>query len=162
MGGEFAQEREWNHDHSLDWHLLGDPLHRGVQLVIRDLNGLYRGIKALHELDCEAEGFQWIDAGDADQSTLSYLRRGRDPDEFAVIVCNFTPVPRHHYRLGVPRPGLYRERFNSDALPYGGSGLGNAGAAATTPDPAHGQAQSLTLTLPPLATLIFTPASGSG
>src|SRR5262249_19026677 len=105
MGGEFAQEREWNHDRSLDWHLLGDPLHRGIQLVVRDLNGLYRGLKALHELDCDADGFQWIDAGDADQSTLSYLRRARDPHDVAVIVCNFTPVPRHHYRIGVPFSG---------------------------------------------------------
>ena len=162
MGGEFAQEREWNHDRSLDWHLLGDPLHRGVQLALRDLNGLYRGLKALHEQDCEADGFHWLDAGDAEQSTLSYLRRARDPNDFAVVVCNFTPVPRQHYRIGVPHPGLYRERFNSDALPYGGSGLGNAGAVATTPEPSHGHAQSLSLTLPPLSTLIFTPASRSG
>ncbi len=155
MGGEFAQEREWNHDRSLDWHLLGDPMHRGVQLAVRDLNRLYRELRALHELDTEAEGFQWIDANDADQSTLSYLRRGRDPHAVAVVVCNFTPVPRLGYRIGVPHGGLYRERFNSDALEYGGSGLGNSGAAIAEPQPSHGHPFSLRLTLPPLATLVF-------
>ncbi|HEX7968590.1 MAG TPA: 1,4-alpha-glucan branching protein GlgB [Stellaceae bacterium] len=162
MGGEFAQEREWNHDTSLDWHLLGDPLHHGVQMAVRDLNRLYREVPALHELDTEPDGFQWIDAGDAEQSTLSYIRRGRDPHELAAIVCNFTPVPRHLYRIGVPRAGLWRERFNSDALDYGGSGLGNAGAARAETHPAHGHAQSLVLTLPPLATLVFTHEAGSG
>jgi 1,4-alpha-glucan branching enzyme len=162
MGGEFAQEREWNHDTSLDWHLLADPLHRGVQLVVRDLNRLYRELPALHELDTEPEGFQWIDAGDAAQSTLSYMRRSRDPHELAVVVANFTPVPRHDYRIGVPRGGLYRERFNSDALDYGGSGLGNAGAVEAEAHPAHGHAHSLVLTLPPLATLVFTHEPGSG
>src|SRR6185312_10865191 len=122
MGGEFAQEREWNHDRSLDWHLLADPMHRGVQMVVRDLNRLYRAITALHQLDCEPDGFAWIDAGDAEQSTLSYLRRGRDPHELALIVCNFTPVPRFGFLVGSPRGGRWRERFNSDALDYGGSG----------------------------------------
>jgi 1,4-alpha-glucan branching enzyme len=162
MGGEFAQEREWNHDTGLDWHLLGDPLHRGVQLVVRDLNRLYRELPALHELDAEADGFQWIDAGDAEQSTLAYTRCSRDPHELAVVVANFTPVPRHGYRVGVPRGGLYRERFNSDALDYGGSGLGNAGAVQAEAHPAHGHAQSLVLTLPPLATLVFTHEPGNG
>jgi 1,4-alpha-glucan branching enzyme len=162
MGGELAQEREWNHDSSLDWHLLADPLHRGVQLVVRDLNGLYRELAVLHELDCEAGGFQWIEAGDAAQSTLAYIRRGRDPHELAVIVANFTPVPRHDYRVGVPQGGLYRERFNSDAVEYGGSGLGNAGAVVAEAHAAHGQAHSLVLTLPPLATLVFTREPGSG
>jgi 1,4-alpha-glucan branching enzyme len=162
MGGEFAQEREWNHDQSLDWHLLADPLHRGVQLVVRDLNRLYRELAALHELDTEAGGFQWIEAGDADQSTLAYMRRGNDPHELAVIVANFTPVPRHHYRIGVPRGGLYRERVNSDAVEYGGSGLGNAGAVQAEAHPSHGHAHSLVLTLPPLATVIFTREAGTG
>ncbi len=162
MGGEFAQQREWNHDTSLDWHLLGDPLHRGVQRAVRDLNRLYRELPALHELDTEPDGFQWIDAGDAEQSTLAYMRRSRDPHELAVVVANFTPVPRHDYRIGVPRGGLYRERFNSDAFDYGGSGLGNAGAVRAQAHPAHGQAHSLVLTLPPLATLLFTHEPGSG
>ena len=162
MGGEFAQQREWNHDTSLDWHLLGDPLHRGVQRAVRDLNRLYRELPALHELDTEPDGFQWIDAGDAEQSTLAYMRRSRDPHELAVVVANFTPVPRHDYRIGVPRGGLYRERFNSDAFDYGGSGLGNAGAVRAQAHPAHGHAHSLVLTLPPLATLLFTHEPGSG
>ena len=162
MGGEFAQQREWNHDTSLDWHLLGDPLHRGVQRAVRDLNRLYRELPALHELDTEPDGFQWIDAGDAEQSTLAYMRRSRDPHELAVVVANFTPVPRHDYRIGVPHGGLYRERFNSDAFDYGGSGLGNAGAVRAQAHPAHGQAHSLVLTLPPLATLLFTHEPGSG
>jgi len=162
MGGELAQEREWNHDTSLDWHLLGDPLHRGVQSVVRDLNRLYRELPALHELDAEPEGFQWIDAGDAEQSTLSYMRRSRDPHELVVVVANFTPVPRHGYRIGVPRSGLYRERFNSDARDYGGSGLGNAGAVQAEAHPAHGHDHSLVLTLPPLATLMLTHEPGTG
>jgi 1,4-alpha-glucan branching enzyme len=162
MGGEFAQEREWNHDRSLDWHLLADPMHRGVQLVLRDLNGLYTSLKALHELDTDPDGFQWIDAGDAQQSTLSYIRRGRDPDDVVVILANFTPVPRLDYRLGVPRGGRWQERFNSDALEYGGSGLGNAGLVVTEPHPSHGHPQSLRLTLPPLATLILVYERGSG
>jgi len=162
MGGEFAQQREWNHDTGLDWHLLGDPLHRGVQRAVRDLNRLYRELPALHELDTEPDGFQWIDAGDAEQSTLAYRRRSRDPHELAVIVANFTPVPRHDYRIGVPRGGLYRECFNSDALDYGGSGLGNAGAVQAQAHPAHGHAHSLVLTLPPLATLVFAHEPGSG
>jgi 1,4-alpha-glucan branching enzyme len=161
MGGELAQEREWNHDTSLDWHLLADPMHRGVQHVVRDLNQLYRSLPALHLLDTEPEGFQWIEAGDAAQSTLSYLRRGRDPRDVAVIVCNFTPVPRPDFLIGVPHGGRWRERFNSDALEYGGSGLGNAGMVEAAAHPIHGQAQSLRLMLPPLATLIFTPESAS-
>jgi 1,4-alpha-glucan branching enzyme len=160
MGGELAQEREWNHDRSLDWHLLDDAMHRGVQLVIRDLNRLYRNLKALHELDTEPEGFRWIDAGDAEQSTLSYVRLSRGAREIAVVVCNFTPVPRHGFRIGVPRAGLYRERFNSDARDYGGSGLGNAGAARTEAHASHGYEQALSLTLPPLATLVLTHEPG--
>jgi 1,4-alpha-glucan branching enzyme len=162
MGGEFAQEREWTHDFSLDWHLLDDPMHRGVQRVVRDLNHLYVAEKSLHELDTEPEGFHWIDANDAENGTLSYLRHGRDPHDLAVVVCNFTPVPRHDYRIGVPRPGRFRERFNSDAADYGGSGLGNAGEVHAEPHPAHGHGHSLRLVLPPLATVIFTFDRGTG
>jgi 1,4-alpha-glucan branching enzyme len=156
MGGEFAQPREWNHDRSLDWHLLADPLHRGMQSLVRDLNRLYRELPALHALDCEPTGFQWLEANDTERSVLAYLRRGRAPHELAAIVCNFTPVPRHDYRLGVPRTGRWRERCNSDAQAYGGSGLGNLGSVEAVPLPAHGQPASLNLLLPPLATLIFT------
>jgi 1,4-alpha-glucan branching enzyme len=162
MGGEFAQEREWNHDRGLDWQLLADPMHRGVQMVVRDLNHLYRELPALHALDAEARGFQWIDGSDADQSTISYIRRSEDPQTLAVVLCNFTPVPRHGYRIGVPQTGLYRERFNSDAIEYGGSGVGNAGAVRTEAHPSHGHAHSLVLTLPPLATLIFAHERESG
>jgi 1,4-alpha-glucan branching enzyme len=155
MGGEFAQEREWNHDHSLDWHLLANGDHAGVRRTIRDLNRLYRELPALHVLDTDPEGFHWIDANDAENSVLSFLRLGRDPHEIVVVVCNFTPVPRHDYRIGVPRPGRYRERFNSDARDYGGSGLGNAGEVHAESPPMHGFGWSLRLLLPPLATLIF-------
>jgi 1,4-alpha-glucan branching enzyme len=156
MGGEFAQEREWNHDIGLDWQLLGDPFHDGVRKLVHDLNHLYRSTPALYRLDCDAEGFSWIDAANAPESVLSYVRRGRDPHELAVIVCNFTPVPRENYRIGVPRPGRYRERINTDAIEYGGSGVGNAGEVHAEPHPMHGHAQSLCLRLPPLGTLIFT------
>ena len=157
MGGEFAQDREWNHDIGLDWQLLGEPLHEGVRRLVRDLNHLYRSTLALHRLDCEPEGFSWIDVANAAESIISYLRRGRDPHEIAVIVCNFTPVPRQNYRIGVPQPGRYRERINTDAVEYGGSGIGNAGEVHADPEPMHGQPHSIRLNLPPLGALIFTP-----
>jgi 1,4-alpha-glucan branching enzyme len=158
MGGEFAQEREWNHDVGLDWQLLGEPLHRGVRDLVRDLNRLYRATPAVHQLDCEVDGFQWIDVANAEQSVISYLRRGRDPSELAVVVCNFTPVPREDYWIGVPRPGRYLERINTDAVEYGGSGIGNAGEVHAEPRVTHGYQHALRLRLPPLATLIFTVA----
>jgi 1,4-alpha-glucan branching enzyme len=157
MGGEFAQEREWNHDIGLDWQLLGEPLHEGVRRVVRDLNHLYRGTPALHRLDCDPEGFHWIDVANAAESIISYLRRGRNPHEIAVIICNFTPIPRENYRIGVPQPGRYRERINTDAVEYGGSGIGNAGEVHADPEPMHGQPCSIRLNLPPLAALVFTP-----
>ena len=157
MGGEFAQEREWNHDIGLDWQLLADPFHEGVRRLVRDLNFLYRTTPALYRLDCDAEGFSWIDAANAAESVLSYVRRGRDPHEVAIIVCNFTPLPREDYRIGVPRPGRYRERVNTDATDYAGSGVGNAGEVHTEPHPMHGHPHSLCLKLPPLGALIFTP-----
>jgi 1,4-alpha-glucan branching enzyme len=156
MGDEFAQEREWNHDVGLDWHLLDDPLHGGVQRLVGDLNRLYRATPALHRLDCDPDGFQWIDVANAAESVISYLRRGRNPHELAVIVCNFTPVPREDYWIGVPRPGRYRERLNSDAADYGGSGVGNAGEVHSEPRPMHGHQHAIRLRLPPLGTLIFT------
>ena len=156
MGGEFGQDWEWNHNTGLDWQALEHPLHAGVQLLVRDLNRLYRSVPALHRLDCEPEGFQWIDAANGAESVLSYLRRSRNPHELAVIVCNFTPVVRHDYRIGVPRGGRYLERINTDAQVYGGSGVGNAGEVHAEPYPMHGHAHSLRLSLPPLGTLIFT------
>ena len=156
MGGEFAQQREWNHDIGLDWQLLGDPLHDGVRRLVRDLNHLYRSTPALYRLDCDADGFSWIDAANAPESVLSYMRHGRNPHELGVIVCNFTPVPRESYRIGVPRPGRYRERINTDAEDYGGSGVGNAGEVHAEPYPMHGHPHSICLNLPPLGALIFT------
>lgn len=157
MGGEFAQEREWNHDVSLDWHLTGDRMHAGVQALVRDLNHVYRTMPALHERDCEPEGFSWIDCNDAEASVISYLRRAADPDDFVAVVCNFTPVVRHGYRIGVPRAGDYRELVNTDSHHYGGGDVGNGGHVATEAVPAHGHAQSLAVTLPPLATIVFKP-----
>jgi 1,4-alpha-glucan branching enzyme len=156
MGGEFAQEREWNHDIGLDWQLLGDPLHAGVHDLVRDLNRLYRTTPALYLLDCDAAGFSWIDAANAAECVLSFVRRGRGPHELAVVVCNLTPVPRHDYRIGVPAPGRYAERINTDAQIYGGSGVGNQGEVHAEPHPMHGHAYSLRLQLPPLGVLIFT------
>ena len=159
MGGEFAQEREWNHDIGLDWQLLDDPLHRGVQSLVRDLNRVYRDHPALHVFDSEAEGFQWIDGGNAEASVLSFLRRGSPPSGPVLVICNFTPVVRDDWLIGVPSGGLWRECINTDALDYGGSGVGNAGIVHATAQPMHGQPHSLRLRLPPLATLMLTPAS---
>jgi len=159
MGCEFGQWREWNHDSSLDWHLTGYSLHGGLQRWVRDLNTLYRGMPALYEMDFEPAGFEWIDCTDSQRSVVSFLRRGRNPDDVAVFVCNFTPVPHHAYRIGVPRGGFWKERVNSDASLYGGSGQGNIGGAEAIPVPMHGRPYSLNLTLPPLAILVFQPES---
>ncbi|MFC7703577.1 1,4-alpha-glucan branching protein GlgB [Plastorhodobacter daqingensis] len=158
MGGEFAQEREWNHDQSLDWHLLDDPLHKGVQSLVADLNRLYRDQPALHRLDCDPEGFEWIDASDAAQSVLVYMRKSDDGAPPVVIACNLTPIPRYDYRIGVPLAGGWREALNSDAERYGGSNVGNHGLMQADETPWHGRDHSLRLTLPPLATIVMTPA----
>ncbi len=156
MGGEFAQGREWNHDQSLDWHLLESPAHAGVMRWVGDLNRLYRGEPALHQLDSDPAGFEWIDCHDADQSVLSLLRRARGGVPVAVV-CNFTPVPRAAYRVGVPCGGGWRELLNSDAGPYGGSGMGNQGRVQAATVPIHGRPYSLSLTLPPLSALFLKP-----
>ena len=153
MGGEFAQEREWNHDASLDWHLLDDPMHKGMQDLLRDLNRAYRELSALHQRDADPEGFEWLEMHDNEQSVLGFLRRGNENE--AVIVSNFTPVPRHDYRLGVPGPGYYRERINTDAALYGGSDVGNGGGVSAEERESHGRSWSVSLTLPPLSTLIL-------
>jgi 1,4-alpha-glucan branching enzyme len=158
MGGEFAQEAEWNHDHSLDWHLLDDGLHRGVKALVGDLNRLYRETPALHAFDTESRGFEWVDASDNEASVISFLRLGTDEDPPVLVVSNFTPVPREHYRVGVPQGGRWDERLNTDSADYGGSGVGNGGAVEADPKPWHGRPYSLDLTLPPLATLILEPA----
>jgi 1,4-alpha-glucan branching enzyme len=156
MGGEIAQRAEWNHDQSLDWHLLEHEGHAGVQRWVRDLNRLYRSEPALHELDCEPDGFQWVDCNDADRSLLSFLRRGRTTGDVILVACNFTPLARHDYRLGVPRAGWWREALNSDAKEYWGQGIGNLGGVEATPDPSHGHPYSVSVTLPPLAVVFFT------
>ena len=158
MGSEFGQEREWNHDRSLDWHLLEDGLHRGVKNLIGDLNRAMRSIPALYERDCEAAGFQWLVADDAENSVIAWLRRGDDPDRIAIVVSNFTPIPREGYRIGVPLPGFYREAVNTDAADYGGSNMGNGGGVTAAGAESHGHAYSLNLTIPPLATLILERA----
>jgi 1,4-alpha-glucan branching enzyme len=159
MGCEFGQWREWNHDVSLDWDLLDDgPFHRGLQRWVRDLNTFYRGEGALYELDYEGAGFEWIDCNDNQRSVLSFRRKCRTPEDQIIFVCNFTPVPRQNYRVGVPAAGEWREVLNGDAELYGGSGQGNAGSVFTTPVPMHGFPSSLNLTLPPLAMIALKRA----
>ena len=155
MGGEIGQEREWDHDTSLDWHLLDDRFHKGLQSLVRDLNHALRSIPALYERDVEAGGFQWLVADDAENSVIAWARRGDDPDRTAIVISNFTPVPREGYRIGVPQPGFYREAVNTDAAVYGGSNMGNLGGAWTVEAESHGHPYALTLTLPPLSTLIL-------
>ena len=156
MGGEFGQRDEWTHDRSLDWHLLQYPPHQGLQRCVMDLNRLYRDEPALHELDNHPAGFEWIDCHDADSSVLSFLRKAADPRHGALlVVCNFTPVPRQNYLVGVPYPGFWREILNSDAAIYGGSGCGNLGGLQAGSAGTHGRPHSLSLTLPPLAALFL-------
>jgi 1,4-alpha-glucan branching enzyme len=155
MGGEFAQWREWNHDAGLDWFLLDEPRHCGVRDVVRDLNAAYRALPALHARDCDHEGFRWVVLDDAGQSVFAYLRFGNSGDAPVLVVCNFTPVPRYDYRVGVPVGGRWREVLNTDAATYGGANLGNAGGVATTDVASHGLPASVALMLPPLATIIL-------
>lgn len=158
MGDEFAQPSEWSHERELDWYLLDDPAHAGVQYLVRDLNHLYRSNPALHEQDCEAEGFAWIDCHHHHEaSVVAFLRRARDPRRFVVVVCNFTPAVRQDYRVGVPAFTSYRELVNTDSRHYGGSNIGNLGRVTAEAVPMHGYAQSLALTLPPLAVVILEP-----
>lgn len=153
MGGEFAQAREWNVDRSLDWHLLDNPLHAGIQRLVRDLNAVQRHYPALHQLDVDARGFEWITHEDRDNSVFSFLRKDADGNA-VIVVANFTPVPRHGYRIGVDGPGRYVEIMNTDGAHYGGSGMGN-GELQAEPAGMHGRAHSLSLTVPPLATIML-------
>ncbi|MGI0024492.1 MAG: 1,4-alpha-glucan branching protein GlgB, partial [Nitrososphaera sp.] len=153
MGGEIAQWREWDHDTSLDWHLLQYLPHQGVQHWMRDLNRVYRSEPALYELDFVPQGFEWVDVRDWEGSIISFIRKGKEPNELLLVVCNFTPIPRLNYRVGVPRGGRWREVLNSDAEAYGGRGYGNFGGLEATPLSAHGRHHSLSLTLPPLSVL---------
>nr|WP_193552291.1 1,4-alpha-glucan branching protein GlgB [Oleisolibacter albus] len=154
MGGEFAQEREWSHDRGLDWFLLDLPEHQGLRTLVRDLNHLYRSLPALHRLDCDPAGFDWLEGGDNENSVLAY-RRLDGHGNSVTVVCNFTPIPRQGYRLGVPEAGHYVERLNTDAEIYGGSNVGNGGGLDSEDIPSHGRPNSLSLTLPPLGTLVL-------
>ena len=155
MGGEFAQEREWNHDASLDWHLLQTHWHEGIQRLVRDLNQLYRSSPALYTLDNQDEGFRWVKVDAEDLSLYAYLRMGSGQSKTLFVVCNFTPVPRYQVRLGVPEPGLWRERLNTDATEYSGSGLGNDDGVHAEEASLDGFPYTLSLTLPPLSTIIL-------
>lgn len=157
MGSEFGQWHEWNYDAQLQWELLDWPTHRGLQRCVADLNKLLRREKALHEVDFRWEGFQWIDCHNWEESTLSYIRRGKDPNSYLVIALNFTPVPRWEHRIGVPEVCEFEEIFNSDAEIYGGGNIGNCGRAVSEPIPWHGFPASMKIVLPPLAGVIFKP-----
>jgi len=153
MGAELAQWREWNHDESIDWHLLRWRDHQGVLKLVRDLNTLYRTEASLHEVDFDWQGYEWLELHDWENSVLAFLRRAKDPDDSMVVICNFTPVVRDHYRIGVPTGGFYREALNSDADFYGGSNVGNQGGVWAIPEPYAGRRFHLSLRLPPLGVL---------
>ena len=162
MGDEFGQWSEWNHEASLEWHLLKNPLHAGLLRWVRDLNTLYRGQTSLSESDFNAAGFEWVDCKDSQRSIISFLRRGLTADDQILFVCNFTPVVRENYRVGVPHEGFWKEILNSDAPLYGGSGQGNFGGLSTIPLPIHGRPFTLNMTLPPLGVVAFRPESQHG
>jgi 1,4-alpha-glucan branching enzyme len=155
MGSEFGQRNEWYHEQSLDWHLVAYAPHAGVQKWVEDLNRVYRDEPALHQLDFDPSGFEWIDCSDADASVLGFVRKSASRSEIVLVVCNFTPIVRRNYLMGVPRGGFWGEILNSDAQHYGGSGQGNLGGVEAAPIPAHGRSWSLTLTLPPLSVSFF-------
>jgi 1,4-alpha-glucan branching enzyme len=156
MGGELGQWGEWQHDGSLEWHLLQYQRHAQIQRWVKDLNQFYRSQPALHQLDCDQAGFEWIDGSDADHSVISFIRRGKSTGGIVLAVCNFTPMTHFNYRVGVPHQSFWRESLNSDAQEYGGSGQGNLGGVEAEPVPYHGRQHSLKLTLPPLAVLFLT------
>ncbi len=156
MGGEFGQRPEWDHLQGLEWSSLEHGWHRGVQDLVRDLNGLYRSHPGLHASDCDEDGFEWIEGGGSESAVLAFERRSPEGGVLAAV-CNFTPEPRRGFRLGLPRPGRWRERLNTDALDYGGSGAGNLGIVESREEPCHGRRWSAVLTLPPLAALVLVP-----
>jgi 1,4-alpha-glucan branching enzyme len=162
MGSEFGQWNEWNHDASLDWHLLALPCHAGLQRWVRDLNTFYRSEPALYELDSDQAGFEWIDCNDNQRSLISFLRYGKERKRQIAFICNFTPVPRYNYRVGVPAGGIWREALNSDAPLYGGSGQGNLGGMEAFPLPMHGRPHSLNITVPPLSIVVFQREEDGG
>jgi len=155
QGCEFGQGREWNFDEPADWYLLERPQHQGVRKIIADLNQMVRELPALYEIDFESSGFEWIDCHDSSQSVLSYLRKSKDGKHLVACAFNFTPVPRENYRIGVPKPGFYREAINSDAEFYGGSNVGNRGGVHSEPIAWMGRANSIPMALPPLAGVVM-------
>jgi 1,4-alpha-glucan branching enzyme len=156
MGAEFGQGQEWQHDQSLDWHLLQYPEHAGIRQWVSDLNRFYKDEPALYEIDFSHEGFEWVDVNNYEDSTLSFLRKSRSrPSEALLVVCNFTPVPRYDHHVGVPFDGFWKEVLNSDASEYGGSGLGNMGGRDAFQSACHGRPFSLSLTLPPLGVVVL-------
>lgn len=157
MGGEFGQWSEWNHDTSLDWHLLASSPHDGLKRWVTDLNRFYRQTPALYQRDFSWEGFDWVDCSDYESSVISFIRKGADPNDNVLVVCNFTPVVRHNYKVGVSRGGSWREVLNSDAVAYGGSGQGNLGGVEANPVPLHGRLRSVSLCVPPLAVVVLVP-----
>ncbi len=157
MGGEFGQWHEWNYNESLQWHLLQWESHQGIQRCMADLNALYRREPALHEVDFDWFGFDWIDCHNWEDSILAYVRKAKDPNDFVLVCCNFTPVPRERYRIGVPEACWYDEIFNSDSTYYGGSDMGNGGGILATDQESHGRPASMLVTLPPLSTVVFKP-----
>jgi 1,4-alpha-glucan branching enzyme len=157
MGCDIGTYDEWNANASVPWDLLRYPIHDGLRAYVRELNRVYREQPALHQVDADYTGFEWIDFSDVDQSSISFLRRGLNTNEFVVVACNFTPVPRENYAIGVPEPGYYREILNSDAAMFGGSNLGNAGGAMSVDTPRHGRPHTISVTLPPLAVVVFRP-----
>ena len=159
MGDEFGQRAEWNHDANLEWNLLKEPFHDGLKRWVHDLNTLYRGERSLYETDFSSSGFEWVDCKDSQRSIISFLRRGRDTNNQLLFVCNFTPVVRQNYRIGVPCDGYWKEILNSDAALYGGSGQGNLGGLTAVPLPIHGRRFSLNMTLPPLGIVVFRQES---
>jgi 1,4-alpha-glucan branching enzyme len=161
MGCEFAQGVEWNHDGSLDWHLLDHPLHVGMQNLVRDLNALFRETPALHQLDCKPEGFEWIEEGAAEESLFAWMRRGLGGVAPVLVVSNFTPVERTARRIGVPQAGRWVEKLNTDAKIYGGQDRGNMGFADSEQVAASGRQHSVSLTIPPLSTLFFELEEGA-
>jgi len=160
MGDEFAQRDEWNHDRSLDWHLLEASAHAGVQALVRDLNRIYRDLPALHQIDYEPAGFRWLQADDREHSVFAFARFDRT-GRSVIAVSNFTPVVREDYRLGVPVPGPYTELLNTDSTFYAGSGIGNLGSALALPEPCDWLPATLRLRLPALATLYLCPGERS-
>jgi 1,4-alpha-glucan branching enzyme len=153
MGCEFGQEREWSHDHSLDWHLLGQSKHAGIQNLIRDLNRLYRSQAALHQLDCDQAGFEWVITDDANHNVFGWVRKGNDARARCLVVVNFSPNVYYNYRVRVPFGGKWREVFNSDSAHYGGTNVGNVGEVQAL----QGASPELNLTIPPLAAIFLVP-----